>query len=128
MPPLHSHTVIEQVRRKRTDGFVNEGYTVEVPVIIEPVTGNGYRATGAGGLSVGLTAEGATAAEAIDRLADQVRTRVNAGAKLAELSVAADAAPWKQDAGYLQDEPLYEPWREAMEEHRRKLDEDAEAL
>ena len=77
---------------------------MEISVIIEPVTGNGYRATGAGGLSVGLTAEGATAAEAIDRLADQVRTRVNAGAKLAELSVAADAAPWKQDAGCLLDE------------------------
>ena len=93
---------------------------MEVPVIIEPVTGNGYRVTGAGGLSVGLTAEGATAAEAIDRLADQVRMRVNAGAKLAELSVAAGAAPWKQDAGYLHDEPLYEPWREAMEEYRRQ--------
>ena len=101
---------------------------MEVPVIIEPVTGNGYRATGAGGLSVGLTAAGATAAEAIDRLADQVRMRVNAGAKLAELSVAASAAPWMQDAGYLHDDPLYEPWREAMEEYRRQLDEDPEAL
>jgi hypothetical protein len=107
---------------------VKKGHAVEVPVIIEPVTGNGYRATGAGGLSVGLTAEGATAAEAIDRLAEQVRTRLSAGAKLAELSVAADAAPWKQDAGYLHDEPLYEPWREAMEDYRRKLDEDPEAL
>jgi hypothetical protein len=101
---------------------------LEVPVIIEPVTGSGYRVTGAGGLSVGLTAEGATAEEAIDRLAEKVRTRVYAGAKLAEVSVAAGAASWKQDAGYLQNEPLYEPWREAMEEYRRKLDEDPEAL
>ena len=101
---------------------------MDVPVIIEPVTGNGYRATGAGGLSVGLTAEGPPAAEAIDRLADQVRMRVNAGAKLAELNVAASAAPWKQDAGYLHDDPLYEPWRAAVEEHRRQLDEDPEAL
>jgi hypothetical protein len=101
---------------------------VEAPVIIETVAGNGYRATGAGGLSVGLTAEGATAAEAIERLAEQVRTRVNAGAKLTELSVVAGWAPWKQDAGYLRDEPLYEPWREAMKEYRRKLDEDTEAL
>ena len=97
---------------------------MEVPVIIEPVDGSGYRVTWAGGLSVGLTAEGATAAEAIDRLAEQVRIRVNAGAKLAELNVAAGVAPWKQDAGYLHDEPLYEPWREAMEDYRRKLDED----
>ena len=101
---------------------------MEIPVIIEPVSGNGYRATGAGGLSVGLTAEGSTAAEAIDRLAGQIQTRLDAGAKLAELTVATDSAPWKQDAGYLQNEPLYEPWRKAMEEYRRKLDEDPEAL
>ena len=36
--------------------------------------------------------------------------------------------PWKQDAGYLRDEPLYEQWREAMEEYRSQLDEDSEAL
>ena len=103
------------------------GCLVEVCVIIEPVADSRYRVTGAGGLSVGLTAEGATAAEAIDRLADQVRTRVNSGAKLADLSIAACAAPWQQDAGYLRDDPLYEPWREAMEEYRRKLDDDPEA-
>lgn len=101
---------------------------MEIPVIIEPVTGNGYRATGAGGLSVGLIAEGATAEEAIDRLADQVRMRVSAGAKLAELGVDARAAPWKPDAGYLRGDPLFEPWRAAMEEYRRQLDEDPEAL
>lgn len=101
---------------------------MEVPVVIEPVSGNGYRATGAGGLSVGLTAEGATAAEAVDRLVEQVRTRVHAGAKLAAVSVAAGAAPWKLDAGYLHDEPLFEPWCAAMEEYRRKLDEDPDAL
>jgi hypothetical protein len=101
---------------------------VDIPVIIEPTAGNGYRVTGAGGLSLGLTAEGATAAEAVDRLADQVRMRVNAGATLAELTVAASAAPWKPDAGYLRDDPLYEAWRDAMEEYRRQLDEDPGAL
>ena len=40
----------------------NRCRAVEVPVIIEPVGGNGYRVTGAEGLSVGLTADGATAA------------------------------------------------------------------
>ena len=101
---------------------------MEVPVIVEPVAGNGYRVTGAGGLSVGLTAEGASVAEAIGRLAEQVRTRVRAGAKLTEVDLAAGAAPWTQDAGYLHDEPLFERWREAMDEYRRKLYEDPEAL
>jgi hypothetical protein len=101
---------------------------VEVPVIVEPVAGNAYRVTGAGGLSVGLTAEGATVAQAIGRLAEQVRTRVRAGAKLTEVDLAAGSAPWTQDAAYLHDEPLFEPWREAMEEYRRELDEDPEAL
>ena len=101
---------------------------MELPVIIEPLTGNGYRATGAGGLSLGLTAEGATAAEAIDRLAEQVRSRLHAGAKLAELSIPAGATAWKEDAGYLRDDPLFEAWREAMEEHRHQLDDDPDAL
>jgi hypothetical protein len=101
---------------------------MEVPVIVETVAGNGYRATGAGGLSVGLTADGATAAEAIDRLAEQVRARVLAGAKLTDVGVDDFSAPWMQDAGYLHDEPLYEPWRNAMEEYRRKLDDDPEAV
>jgi hypothetical protein len=40
---------------------------------------------------------------------------------------SAEAASWKDDAGYLQHEPLYEAWREAMEEHRRKLGDAPEA-
>lgn len=101
---------------------------MDVPVIIEPIIGKGYRATGAGGLSVGLSAEGATAEEAIDRLAEQVRSRFHEGARIAELSDPAREASWKQDAGCLQDEPLYEAWRNAIEANRRKLDEDPEAL
>jgi hypothetical protein len=104
-----------------------ERVAVEMQIVIEPIAGSGYRATGAGGLSVGLSADGATAAEAIGRLADQVRLRVDSGARLTELNVAGGPAPWKQDAGYLRDDPLYEPWRAAMEEYRRQLDEDPDA-
>ena len=103
------------------------GQAMDVPVIIEPLNGQGFRATGAGGLSLGLSAEGSTAAEAIDRLAVLVRARVHAGARLAGLSVESGSAGWREDAGYLRDDPMFEAWREAMEEHRRQLDEDPEA-
>ena len=43
-------------------------------------------------------------------------------------SFGTGAAPWKEDAGYLRDSPVYEPWREAIEEYRRQLDDDPEAL
>ena len=66
--------------------------------------------------------------QAIDRLAELIQSRMNAGAKLAELRVGTGAAPWKEDAGYLRDSPSYQPWREAIEEYRRQLDEDPEAL
>lgn len=101
---------------------------MELPVVVEPMNGNGYRATGAGGLSIGLAAEGATAEEAMNRLAEQIRTRLHAGATLTALSIAAEEAPWARDAGYLRDNPLYERWREAMDEYRRSLDEDPDAL
>jgi hypothetical protein len=57
-----------------------------------------------------------------------VRTRLDTGAKLADVSIAADTATWKEDAGYLRDDPSYDTWREAMEEYRRKLEEEAEAV
>ncbi len=97
-------------------------------VIIEPLTGSGYRVTGAGGLSVGLTAEGATAAEGVHRISEQIQSRLDAGAKLTELTVATEADSWKHDAGYPRDEPLYQSWCDAMREHRLRLDEDPEAL
>ena len=108
--------------------FEYEGYAVDVSVVIEPVTGIGYRAIGAGGISVGLTAESATADEAIDRLAALVQHRLNSGARLAQLSVGTESAPWKQDGKYLRDSPLYQTWREAIEGYRRQLDDDSEAL
>ena len=101
---------------------------MDVSVIVEPVTGSGYRAIGGGGLSVGLTAEGTTAAEAINRLTELVQFRLQAGARLAELNVDAGATSWKEEAGYLRDSPAYQLWRDAVEEYRRGLDEDPEAL
>ncbi|WP_165226526.1 hypothetical protein [Aquisphaera insulae] len=100
---------------------------MELPVIIEPID-VGFRAIGAGGLSVGLVADGQTAEEAISRLAERVRSRVEAGATMTELSLSDIEAPWKQDAGYLRDDPMYEAWREAMAQNRRRLDEDPDAL
>ncbi len=72
---------------------------MEIPVVIEPIAGNGFRVTGAGGLPVGLSAEGATPDEAIHRLTEQIRIQVNAGARNADLEVPFESPPWLADAG-----------------------------
>jgi hypothetical protein len=64
---------------------------------------------------VGLTAEAPNAAEAIDPLSELVQSRLLGKAKQAEMTFAAGEPAWKQDAGYLQVPPLYQPNCDAME-------------
>jgi hypothetical protein len=101
---------------------------VEIPILIEPVAGNGYRAIGTEGLSVGLAAEGATREEAMNKLGELIKARVAKGAEVRPLRVTAGPHPWSDQAGSLRDDPMYDAWRQAMEDYRRRLDEDPDAL
>ena len=101
---------------------------MEIPVLIEPVQENGYRAIGAGGLSLGLAAEGETRQEAIDKLGRLVQVRLLQGAEIIPVQLPPAPHPWSQDFGWLQDDPLLTAWRQAMEEYRQQLDSDPEAL
>jgi hypothetical protein len=101
---------------------------VEVPVLIEPVTENGYRAIGAGGLSLGLSAEGDTREEAMEKIRELVKARVARGAEIRPLQVPAGPHPWSAQAGWLRDDPMFDAWQQAIEEYRRQRDEDPDAL
>jgi hypothetical protein len=106
-----------------------EGGTImQVAVLLEPVAGNGYRAIGTEGLTVGLSAEGATREEALDQLRKQVEARIAHGAEIRPLDVPVGPHPWSRFAGTLRDEPLLDAWKQAMEDYRRRLDEDPDAL
>jgi hypothetical protein len=101
---------------------------MEIPVIVEPVAGNGYRAVGTAGLSVGLIAEGTTGEEAMEKLRALVKARVAAGAEIRPLQETAGPHPFSDQAGWLRGDPMYDAWRQAMEDYRRQLDEDPDAL
>jgi len=106
-----------------------EGESImELAVLLEPVAGNGYRAIGTEGLTVGLSAEGATREEALEQLGKLVEARVAKGAEIRPLQVPAGPHPWSRFAGSLRDEPLFDAWKQAMEDYRRRLDEDPDAL
>ncbi len=95
---------------------------MQIPVLIEPVAGNGYRARG--GEPFGLSAEGATRGEALQRLQEQVTGRLAAGARLASLEVVSSANPWVEFAGMFKNDPLFDEWQREIAENRRRADAD----
>jgi predicted RNase H-like HicB family nuclease len=97
---------------------------MEIPVLIEPVAGNGYRAKC--GEPLPITAEGRTRDEALANLRRLVQERVAAGAEVATMSLPAKNAanPWAGFAGMFKDDPYFDEVIDIMAENRRKMDAD----
>ena len=95
-----------------------------ISVLIEPITGGGFRAVAGSPLMV--SAEGASQAEALDRLRDAIGLKLQAGASLVPLDVPpAEENPWARVAGMFRDNPLFDAWQDAIAENRRRDDEEA---
>jgi hypothetical protein len=95
---------------------------MQIPVLIEPVAGNGYRARGPEPFA--LTAEGTTPEEALQKLHEQVTSRAAAGTRFVSIEVSREEHPLAQFAGYLKDHPLLERWKQAMADYRKQRDTD----
>lgn len=97
---------------------------MQIPVLIEPVANNGYRAScpAVGG----VTAEGETPAEAMTKLREQVAGRLRNGAQVVtmQLPVANSENPWAEFAGMFKDDPLFDDWQKSIAEYRREVEED----
>ena len=99
---------------------------MQIPVLIETTPGNGFRARS--GEPLVLTAEGATRDEALGRLRHLIEGRVAAGAEIVPLEIPPSEHPLARFAGMLKDDPLFEEWKQAMEEYRRERDADDNML
>jgi hypothetical protein len=93
---------------------------MEIPVLVERVANNGFRA--ACGEPLRMEAEAATREEAIQKLRHLIERRVAAGAEFISVSVGNSAHPLAAFAGMLKDDPLVEPWKQAMAGYRQKRD------
>ncbi len=98
---------------------------MQIPVLIEPVNNNGYRATI--GPPVAMAAEGATRDEALGRLQQALQDRLGAGAEISALEVAVQVHPLAAYAGMFKDNPLFDAWQQAIADYRRQADQDSEA-
>jgi hypothetical protein len=99
---------------------------MQIPILIEPVPGNGFRARG--GEPLILTAEGPTREAALANLKEQFKARLGNGAEIVPLEVAPEPHPLAEFAGMFRDDPLIEEWKQSMAEYRRKADRDPDIL
>ncbi len=90
---------------------------MQIPVLVEPVANNGYRARS--GEPLPLSAEGPTAQDAMRNLEALVAQRLKGGAQMHSMQVPATEHPWRSLAGIYAGDPLFEEWREIMAERRR---------
>lgn len=95
---------------------------MHIPVLIEPVPGSGFRARGVE--PFGLTAEGATTAEAVQRLGRLLEERLAAGVQVVSLELPSTAHPLAPFAGMFQNDPLAQEWQQILVENRRLAEAD----
>ena len=100
---------------------------MEIPVLVEPVVGDGYRAHGNSPLA--LSAEGSTADEALAKFRELLSTHLAGGARIVSVEVPSTKHPLARFAGTLQrDDPLVQSWKEEMAEYRKQVEADADYL
>lgn len=99
---------------------------MQIPVLIERLAQDGYRAQAREPFAV--SAKGATREEALAKLRTKIEKRLKKGAELVGLEVGAPPDPWMTFAGMFKDDPWIADWKQSVEEYRRKIDKDPDAL
>jgi len=99
---------------------------MEIPILVKRTAKNGYRAQAMQPFA--LSAKGATRAEALAKLREKIEARLKNGTELVGLEVGATSDPWMEFAGMFKGDPWIEDWKRSVEEYRRQVDEDPDAL
>lgn len=87
---------------------------MEIPVLVESVAGNGYRAE-----LFALVGEGATPEDALKRLQESVSAKLRSGAVVKSIEIPPKENPWLRGAGmYDPNDPLVQEWLQIIQEQR----------
>jgi hypothetical protein len=96
---------------------------MQIPVLIEPIAQNGFRAKT--GEPLLLSAEGITRDEAVDKLRALVKTKLTSGASLLPIEIGSANNPWLAMAGIHDPaDPLVQEWKQSMAEYRQQVEND----
>ena len=102
-----------------------EGVLLKIPILIEPTAERRYRATGGEPFVASVEAE--TAEAAVEKMKDLIADRVQHGAVIAELELPCGENPWLAGAGMFRNDPFFHDWQQAIADHRRQIDQTADA-
>jgi len=100
---------------------------MDIAVVVEKVAEKGYQATSY--VPTYVVAQGRTRQAALDRLSDQLRSRLSS-AEVVTLSIPllGDAHPWKAIAGSWRDSPDRAEIERNLQEYRQQVDADPDRL
>jgi hypothetical protein len=94
---------------------------MEIPVLIEPVDGNGFRASS--GEPFAIVVEGATREDVLARFKAHVAMKLRDGASVASIEVKNEH-PWAKAIGiYDKSDPLVQEWLDLIEQNRSRPEE-----
>jgi hypothetical protein len=97
---------------------------MQVPVVIETIGEGQFRAKSFPPFTA--VAEGKTTEEAISKVRAELNKEVEAGKSVVMVEIGTQKEnPWLAIAGSLQDNPLVDEWKAAMEEYRHQCDVEA---
>lgn len=99
---------------------------MQIPVLVEPVADNGYRARA--GEPLPISADGKTPDEAVRNLRAALDRQLTGGKQLLSV-VVTPRNPWLAMAGmHDPDDPLVKAWKEEMAAYRQEVENDPDAL
>ena len=97
---------------------------MEIPVVVRPLPEGGFQARSADAL--GFTAQGETPDAALHHLRELIRTETAAGTVLTSIEITITMPEQRSDlgGGIYKDEPLFDRWRQAIEEYRQQVEDE----
>ncbi len=95
---------------------------MQIPILVERVKGNGYRASGKEPFAI--SARGATREEALAKLRAKIQARLKKGTEIVALEIGLSSHSWLEFAGMFKDDPWIDDWVESMAEYRQQVEDD----
>jgi len=98
---------------------------MKIPVLIEPISPERYRATGSEPFVGSVEAE--TPDAALAKMKQLIDDRIAHGARIALLDLPSGTNPWLDMAGIFLDDPLFDEWQRAIADYRREVNKSPDA-